>query len=71
MNQTAISFAIGSVRKLITYTCDHVRATATAAATAAGVNINAKDIDPFHGLETEYFQTKYYKEYLGLVVSHA
>lgn len=67
MSQTAISFAIGSVRKLIAYTCDHVRATAT----AAGVNINAEDIDPFYGLETEYFQTKYYKEYLGLAVSHA
>ena len=64
MSQTAISFVIGSVRKLIAYTCDHVRATAT----AAGVNINAEDIDP---LDTEYFQTKYYKEHLGLVVSHA
>ena len=33
------------------------------------MNLNAEDSDPFYGLETEYFQTKYYKEHLGLVVS--
>ena len=53
MSQTAISFAIESVKKFI-YTCDHLKASAS----AAGVNINAEDIDLFYGLETEYFQTK-------------
>jgi hypothetical protein len=65
MTQTAISFAIDSVKKLITCASNDVMATAS----ATGVNIDSENIDPFHGLETEYFQTKYYKEHLGLVVS--
>ena len=63
MTQTAISFAIDSVKRLVTCTCN-------ATAAADGVGIDAESVDPFCGLETEYFQTKYYKENLGLVVSN-
>ena len=65
MTQMAISFATDSVKKLITSTCNNLIATAS----AAGVNIDPENIVPFNGLETEYFQTKYYKEHLGLVLS--
>lgn len=65
MTQMTISFAIDSVKKLIISTCNNLIATAS----AAGVNIDSENIDPFNGLEAEYFQTKYYKEHLGLVVS--
>lgn len=66
MTQTAISFAIDSVKRLVTCTCNELIATAA----ASGVGIDAENVDSFCGLETEYFQTKYYKEHLGLVVSN-
>ena len=63
MSQTAITYAVESVRKIISCTFDNLKAS------AIGVNIDSEDIDPFRGLETEYFQTKFYKDHFGLVVS--
>lgn len=65
LSQTAISFTIESVRKLITHVSGEIKASAS----AAGVNISSEALDPFRGLDTEYLQTKFYQEHFGLVVS--
>lgn len=79
LTQTALNFAVGQVKQMVEFLSDDIRlaveATVEQHCASAGVDAPDlescfQDIDPFYGLETEYMQTKFYKENFGLVVSY-
>ena len=73
LTQSAVSFAVSSVKKLIGDACDDFRMSVIKNLTEQGVDTNRMNLhfeapNPFHGFETEYLQTKFFKEHFGLVV---
>lgn len=78
LTQTAMNFAVGQVKEMVAFLSEDLRsaveATVQQHCAAAGVvppDLGScfEDVDPFCGLETEYMQTKFYREKFGLVVS--
>ena len=79
LTQTALNFAVGQVKQMVMFLsedlCSAVEATVQQHCASIGVDAPDlgscfEEVDPFHGLETEYMQTKFYKENFGLVVSY-
>ena len=76
LTQTALTFAISQVKEMMLYDNEDKRAELEAALNCQSANTSAEfDLsecfqykNPFANLETEFLQTKYYKEYFGLVV---
>ena len=70
LTQAAMDFSIGQVRNMFQYALEDIQKLVEERVTS---NIDVSDcfshVDPFETLETEYLQSKYYKENFGLVVS--
>lgn len=69
--QAAINFAVGAVNAIVNDVCDLAKQSieqALSTNTSASLAIQ-QCRDPFASLETEYRQTKFYREVFGLVVS--
>ena len=69
LTQTAINFAVGQVKQMVTFVSEDIRAAVLSTLqqhyATTGVNIPDiescfEDIDPFCGLTTEYLQTKFF-----------
>lgn len=75
--QTALEFAVSQVQQMLTYTVEDmkqfVKECLLPHLQASGVQIELLETlcvpDPFSSLQSEYMQTKYYKENFDLVVS--
>ena len=71
LSQKAINFAVHSVGTLIDKTCDSVRSSVKRCLCHDSVidDFCFDHEDPFASLQTDYQQTKFYREQFGLVVS--
>ena len=73
ISQTALDYAVGSVTTIVDQVCSNVKRSVTATLREKGFTEDISgsfNIDqPFHGLETEYRQSSFYKTEFGLVVS--
>lgn len=63
--QTAINFAVGLINMIVDGVCESVQSSSATDTTA---RFNERE-DPFAPLQTEYMQSKFYREHFGLVVS--
>ena len=77
LTQSAITFAVSQVRETMNYVVDDVRDVALTQICQLGVLSEEQQTslervieyaDPFAGLQSEYMQTKYYRENFNLVV---
>jgi hypothetical protein len=73
LSQAAVDFTVGAVNQIISIVHEDLKKSITRSLNNMGVPItdiddlfNPEDI--FEGLETEYQQTKFYKDHFGLVV---
>ena len=74
VSQTAINFAVGSINTIVSGVCESVRESIQSSVDSG---CSSMDIaahfddreDPFASLQTEYRQSKFYREHFGLVVS--
>ena len=73
LSQAAVDFTVGAVNQIISIVYEDLKKNVTQSLNGMGVAItdidhlfNPEDI--FDGLETEYQQTKFYKDHFGLVV---
>lgn len=73
ITQSALNFAVGQVQQMITYAVEDMQTTIKQHLQANDVSVDMLDglsaPDPFNSLQTEYMQTKYYKEHFDLVAS--
>ncbi len=76
--QKAVDFAVGQVQQMVSYAVQDIRDSALTMLQehSIGTGYKLPDIascfevpDPFASLQTEYIQTKYYREHFDLVVS--
>ncbi len=76
--QKAVDFAVGQVQEMVSYSMQDIRDSVlrTLEEHSLATGSELPDIsscfevrDPFDGLQTEYMQTKYYREHFDLVVS--
>ena len=75
LSQASIDFAVGAINGLINTVCNSVQESLqsqsdTVMLMAEQITTWFKYEDPFSSLNTEYQQTKFYREEFGLVVSH-
>ena len=83
LTQSAVDFAVGSVKQMMTLAYEGSKQSVKEALQSSQDTSDishAADldscfqlafVDPFSGLETEYLQTKYYRDNFNLVVSNA
>ena len=80
LTQSAIDFAVGQVNEIVTYVAEDLKASVESALREVSLETGAEVPDlvgcyeecrPFLHLETEYMQTKFYRENFSLVVSCA
>ena len=65
LTQAAVDFSVGSVKQMLSMMSEEFKKSASLETSTSERDL----IDPFDGLETEYFQLKYYREKFHLVVS--
>ena len=77
LTQSAVDFAVGYVRQMISLMCEQSKQSVTDALCMTDQSGDIPDLtgcfehaDIFSGLETEYLQTKFYKSHFNLVVRH-
>ena len=81
ITQSALDFAVLQVRQMVAYAVEDVKESVEASLfshlQASGIQLDLPEIsecfcapDPFCNLQSEYMQTKYYKENFDLVVSY-
>ena len=73
LTQASLDFVLDSVDDIIKLTCQSIGNSVQKLLNDAGSDVSLSSCfpitNPFLNLRTEYQQTKFYKEYLGLVVS--
>ncbi len=73
LTQTALNFALGGVNQIVTGVCDSIEQSLKASIDTSTLGFNISSVfeynDPFSTLQTEYQQSKFYREHFGLVVS--
>lgn len=75
LSQTAINFAVGSINTIVDSVCKSVKRSVLELAMECPPIVSTRlpgcfeHEDPFASLQTEYQQTKFYREEFGLVVS--
>lgn len=70
LTQTAVNFSVGQIKQMFLHVLDDVKASVKGRLGNSEVDIaECFDVDPFRGLDTEYLQTKFYREHFNLVVS--
>ena len=69
--QRAIDFAVGSIKSILSGVCATLQESMQVSLQQSpGCNIDFQELeDPFYWLQTEYMQTKFYRDVFGLVVS--
>ena len=68
LTQKAVDFSVCQVKVMLAHVLDEVKAKVKQRVGEIDIE-DCFDVDPFEGLSTEYFQTKFYREYFDLVVS--
>ena len=75
LSQVAVDFAVGAVKQIVSIIYENVKKSVTQSLEEKGLDIPTHEleglftpIDIFEGLETEYQQTKFYRDHFGLVV---
>ena len=74
LSQTAINFAVGSINSIVNDVCESVHESVTSSLNSGCSSMDIAACfedhkDPFSSLQTEYKQSKFYREEFGLVVS--
>ena len=75
VTQSVVDFAVGSVNQMVSHVCRELHHSVVRTlqendiAIPAALSESIAPIEPFKDLVTEYQQSKYYREHLGLVVS--
>ena len=78
LTQTSVDFAVQQIQDIVDYTINDIRSSVEkqVAEYCTTIGVNSPDLtlcfpdtSPFSGLESEYLQTKFYKENFNLVVS--
>lgn len=74
--QASINFAVGAINGIVSSVGDSIqqslkRSIDTSAITAEEISTHFEHEDPFASLQTEYQQSKFYRDEFGLVVSCA
>ena len=69
---TTINFAIRAINGIIGNVCNSLQHSLASTSTFCTEQISSQFEyeDPFASLQTEYQQTKFYREQFGLIVSH-
>ena len=65
LSQKAVNFAVGSISTIVDSVCDSIKESVK---NSLDLNSCFDFEDPFSSLQTEYQQTKFYREEFGLVV---
>ena len=66
--QKAIDFAVGSINSIVGSVCSDFQQSMQGAVTIPDTSSSPEYEDPFSSLQTEYMQSKFYRETFGLVV---
>lgn len=73
LSQSAINFAVGSINTIVDSVCESTQSSLQEALATGDVDAMKLYLDelesPFAQLQTEYKQSKFYREHFGLVVS--
>ena len=68
--QRAIDFAVGSIQSILSDVCATLQESMQVSLRSPDCNLDFQEHeDPFYCLQTEYMQTKFYRDVFGLVVS--
>ncbi len=68
LTQSAVSFTIGQIKQILAHTLDDVKASIKHRICEVDID-DCFNVNPFEGLNTEYFQTKFYQDHFNLIVS--
>lgn len=69
LTQSALDFCVGQIKGVVVDILDQVKASVKDLIGDTDID-ECFDIDPFKGLDTEYLQTKFYREHFSYIVSY-
>ena len=72
LSQASINFLMESVNDIVRVTSEEIESNVQGVLHNSGYHVPSEcfvTVDPFNNLKTEYQQTRFYREYLGLIVS--